>query len=135
MADIAIDKLAPAGRQRLRREPGGRKLTVTVRVSEGERARLDDIAAGIGISTQRMMLESSLARRTLTATEVVAIRREFRMSRRQVSAMRQHLADIAEAAQDSQLLPPEFPALADEATRTLRRLQAALDALPNADDL
>ena len=128
------DTDAPGASRRLRRAPGGRKTAITVRVSDEELIQLSNIAASLGVSKQRLMLEAALARRTLTATEVTATRVQLKMARRQVAAVRLLLADVAAvAARNGEPLPPAFTALSDDVARTLRGLRAAARALPKGD--
>ena len=125
---------AAIGRRRLQREPSGRKATVTVRVSDRELAQLNETAGGIGVSTQRLLLESALSRRTMTATEIQALRREFRIARHQVAVIGQSFARIADVASSTGDLPLELTKLSREATQAVQRLETALAMLPKASE-
>lgn len=108
---------------------------MTVRVSDRELAQLNETAVGIGVSTQRLLLESALSRRTMTATEIQALRREFRTARHQVAAISQNLARIADVASSTGDLPPGVAELSREATQAVQRLETALATLPKATQM
>lgn len=115
----------PVRRTRLRRQPGGRRHTVWVRLSDREKAQLEERAKAGGVSVPRLLVESALLGDAQTAGERRQAIAELLGARRMVAAVGNNLNQLTRTANATGELPPQLGATLHAAFRVLQRLDAA----------
>lgn len=100
-----------------------------VRVSDEELAAIRREAARLGVTVQRLLVESALAGRAHTATERHAQQDELSSVRRLVAAVGNNVNQLARVANATGRLPAQSAAALEAVARVMARLDAALRAM------
>ena len=116
-------------RGRLRRQAGGRRHVVFLRLSEREATVLTARATRAGVSVQRFLLESALVGTGQTVTERHALYRTLLAARRTVAGAANNLNQLARVANATGRVPAELGALTEALERGTAALEASLAAL------
>ncbi|KWX05991.1 hypothetical protein TH66_00310 [Carbonactinospora thermoautotrophica] len=114
------------GTGRLRRQPGGRRNVVFVRLSDEEKEKIAARAEALGVSIQRLLVESALAGSAQTVTERRALVAELLGVRRLVAALGNNINQLARVANATGAAPPELAAAAAAVARAMARLDATV---------
>ncbi len=128
-ADHGSERARSGGRGRLRRQPGGRRRVVFVRLSEREATVLATRAERAGVSVQRFLLESALTGNEQTVSERHALYRTLLAARRTVAGAANNLNQLARVANATGRVPAELDRVAEAIDRGTAALEASLAEL------
>ncbi|WP_157254846.1 MobC family plasmid mobilization relaxosome protein [Nonomuraea typhae] len=127
--ETGVGPARPAGVARRRRQQGGRTNVLKVKLSDAEKAALAARAKTIGVSTQRLLVESALAGGVHTLTERRALLAELLATRRLLLAMGNNVNQIARAVNATGRPPAELGAASAAITRIAGRLDLLVSHL------
>lgn len=121
----------PAGSERRKRVPGGRKGgRYNVKVTPVEGGVLERIAAAQHVSVPRLLVEAAMSsERRETPTERKAAMAELFKAFRLMAGIANNVNQLAKVANATREVPAELPATLAAARRVMERIDAALDEI------
>ncbi|GAA1590952.1 hypothetical protein GCM10009678_86530 [Actinomadura kijaniata] len=128
---------AANGSRRLPRAPAGRPHVITVRVTGAELVAITERAQQLGISRQRLMVETATAAPSraggapMPATQRRALVAEVLAARRQVAGIANNVNQIARAAHAAGYVYDDLVGVVPAIEAAVARLTAAVEALEN----
>lgn len=126
---VGPEETLPVQRRR-RRLAGGRERRFYVKASEAEAQRLQELAAGAGVSVPRLLVESTLAGGRASAGERAAVLAELVALSRAVGRVGVNVNQIARATNATGELPEQTEdtlAVVREVGARIAEVMAALD--------
>nr|WP_067067549.1 plasmid mobilization relaxosome protein MobC [Carbonactinospora thermoautotrophica] len=97
-----------------------------MRLSDEEKEKIAARAEALGVSIQRLLVESALAGSAQTVTERRALVAELLGVRRLVAALGNNINQLARVANATGAAPPELAAAAAAVARAMARLDATV---------
>jgi hypothetical protein len=121
----------PAGGRR-RRAVGGRQRQLLVRLTDAEHSELQARASGAGVSVQRLLVESVLARDGITPAERRALYATLLAARRTLAGVANNLNQLTRWTHAHETAHPDIDTAIETVEDAAARLVAAVAAVDDA---